>query len=77
VAPKAAAETAALLQRIRRAYVPNRTLSVVDPSADAPLPSLLQGKTQLDGRPTVYVCRHRTCSAPATEWAEVERMLQP
>jgi uncharacterized protein YyaL (SSP411 family) len=64
-----------LLQRIRRTYVPNRTLTVVDPSHGEPLPALLQGKGQLNGKPTVYVCRNMTCSAPVTEWADLEPLL--
>jgi hypothetical protein len=27
------------------------------------------------GKPTVYVCRSMTCSAPATTWADVEPLL--
>jgi uncharacterized protein YyaL (SSP411 family) len=73
VGPPAAG--AALLQRIRTTYLPNRTLSVVDPSRGEALPSLLQGKGELDGKPTVYVCHNMTCSAPVTEWAELEPLL--
>jgi len=70
-----AAATVALRQRIGRTYLPNRTLTVVDPARGTPLPSLLQGKGQLDGKPTVYVCHNMTCSAPVTEWAQVEPLL--
>ncbi|HTO59540.1 MAG TPA: thioredoxin domain-containing protein, partial [Pseudomonadales bacterium] len=66
-----------LLPQIRRTYVPNRTLTVVDPHQTSSLPPLLEGKGQIDGKPTVYICRNRTCSAPATEWAEVEPLLRP
>jgi uncharacterized protein YyaL (SSP411 family) len=65
----------ALLQRIRQAYVPNRTLTLIDPDRADKLPSLLQGKQQLGGKPTVYVCHNRTCSAPVTEWTEFEPLL--
>ena len=65
----------ALLQRIRRTYVPNRTLMVVDPSNAGRLPSLLEGKQQIDGKATVYVCHNRTCSAPVTSWPELEPLL--
>jgi uncharacterized protein YyaL (SSP411 family) len=71
----AAADGRELLQRIRRTYVPNRTLTVVDPSRGEPLPSVLQGKGQLDGKPTAYVCHNMTCSAPVTQWAELEPLL--
>jgi uncharacterized protein YyaL (SSP411 family) len=75
VAARDAADGAALLQRIRRTYLPNRTLTVVDPSRREPLPSLVQGKAQIDGKPTVYVCHNMTCSAPVTEWADLEPLL--
>jgi uncharacterized protein YyaL (SSP411 family) len=65
----------ALLEQVRRAYVPNRTLTVVDPVRGNALPELLQGKGQLDGKPTVYVCRSMTCSAPVTTWAELQPLL--
>jgi len=71
-----AAETEALFRQIRQCYVPNRTLMVVDPVDPSPRPALLAGKSQRDGKPTVYVCRHRTCSAPATAWADIEPLLQ-
>jgi len=71
----APADGVELLQRIRRTYLPNRTLTVVDPSRGEPLPSLLQGKGQRDGKPTVYVCHNMTCSAPVTEWGELEPLL--
>jgi uncharacterized protein YyaL (SSP411 family) len=72
-----AAETTALLRQIRQTYLPNRTLSLVDPAHTEHLPSLLQGKGQLDGRPTVYVCHQRTCSAPVTTWSGLEALLSP
>ncbi|MBI1817300.1 MAG: thioredoxin domain-containing protein [Deltaproteobacteria bacterium] len=64
-----------LLRKIRGTYLPNRTLTVVDPTHSASLPTQFAGKTQRDGKSTVYVCRRMTCSAPATEWSEVEALL--
>ena len=55
-----------------RAYLPNRTLMVLDPRDAAPRPPLLEGKGQVDGKPTVYVCHRMTCSPPATRWDEIE-----
>jgi uncharacterized protein len=71
-----AADTQVLLQRIRGSYVPNRTLSVIDPRRADPLPALLAGKGQLNGKPTVYVCHNMTCSAPVTAWTELEPLLR-
>jgi hypothetical protein len=76
VGQRKAPETEVLLQRIREQYIPNRTLTVIDPTQHEQLPSLLHGKTQVDGKPTVYVCHDMTCSAPVTVWAEVEPLLR-
>jgi uncharacterized protein YyaL (SSP411 family) len=70
-------DTAALLRHVRQTYLPNRTLSLVDPAGTVPLPSLLQGKGQLEGRATAYVCHGRTCAAPVTTPQELEPLLLP
>jgi uncharacterized protein len=71
-----AADTHALLQHVRRSYVPNRTLTVIDPRRADPLPALLAGKGQVHGKPTAYVCHNMTCSAPVTAWTELEPLLE-
>ncbi|MGH7787913.1 MAG: thioredoxin domain-containing protein, partial [Candidatus Binatia bacterium] len=76
VGDPASPATAALLARLRRTYVPNRTLMVLDPADATPRPPLLEGKTMLDGQPTVYVCHRMTCSPPATRWEEIEPLLR-
>jgi len=70
-----APDTADLLHHVRQTYLPNRTLNIVDPAPAAQLPSLLQGKGQIDGKATAYVCHRRTCSAPVTTWSELEPLL--
>jgi uncharacterized protein len=76
VGDPAAPQTKALLQRVRATYIPNRTLLVLDPRDQAPRPPLLEGKGQLDGQPTVYVCHRMTCSPPATQWEAIEPLLR-
>jgi hypothetical protein len=65
--------TQALAARARRVLGCEDLVAVADPDAwPAHLdPTLREGRTQLGGRPTVYVCRGRTCSPPATEPAEL------
>jgi hypothetical protein len=75
VGDPAAPDAAALLARIRSAYVPNRTLAVLDPRDPSPRPPLLEGKGQLGGKPTVYVCHRMTCSAPAARWEDIAPLL--
>ncbi len=69
-----ATDTQALLHSIHSQYLPNKTLVHIDPQrldADlAALPllrELLAGKTQVEGKATVYVCHDFTCSLPMTE----------
>jgi uncharacterized protein YyaL (SSP411 family) len=76
VGQRKAPEVDVLLQRVREQYIPNRTLTVIDPTQDQQLPPLVQGKAQVDGKPTVYVCHDMTCSAPVTAWAELEPLLR-
>ncbi len=69
--------TRELLQSIHSHYLPNMTLQLA--SAQESLENispLLQGKTQIDGKPTVYVCHNYTCSAPVTRWAELKPLLE-
>jgi uncharacterized protein YyaL (SSP411 family) len=52
-----------LVERVFRRYLPNRVLSVGLPG-ESPL---LEGRVQIDGRPTAYVCEHFSCRPPVTE----------
>jgi uncharacterized protein len=69
--------TAELVTQIHSLYLPNKTLQVIGPekSLEAVSP-LLKGKTQIRGRPTVYVCHNYTCSAPVTDWQELNSLLE-
>jgi len=67
----------ALLQSLYRRYVPNLTLQLAGPGeASAALSPLFEGKTQIDGKPTAYVCHNYACSAPVTTPAELELLLE-
>jgi uncharacterized protein YyaL (SSP411 family) len=67
--------TKALLAHIHSLFVPNKTLSCFDQEQSEHLPSLLAGKTQVDGKVTVYVCHNFTCSLPVTEWEALRELL--
>jgi uncharacterized protein YyaL (SSP411 family) len=65
-----------LLGKIHSLYLPNKTLRLVAPGEPLEKVSpLLEGKTQLDGKPTVYVCHNFTCSAPVTDWEKLKELL--
>jgi uncharacterized protein YyaL (SSP411 family) len=77
-----APDTQAMLQAVYRQYVPNKTLVQIDPqhlqetlNTLPLLRDLLAGKTQADGKATVYVCHNFTCSLPVTEPEELTALL--
>ena len=51
---------AALVESVHRAYLPARVLAFAE---DVPIG---EGRNPVDGRPTAYVCRNRTCDTPVT-----------
>jgi uncharacterized protein YyaL (SSP411 family) len=61
---------AALAERARRVLLPEDGVLVVAPGDPAPsgvAAGWLEGRTPVDGRPTAYVCRGRSCSLPAVD----------
>ena len=77
VGDKADSAVAALVRQIHSLYLPNATLQLADP--EEPLEKispLLAGKTQIGGKPTVYVCQNFTCSPPATTWEALKPLLE-
>jgi uncharacterized protein len=69
-------ETAELLTKIHSHYLPNMTLQLASPEDSLEkVSSLLAGKKQIEGKPTVYVCHNFTCSRPVIEWDELKPLL--
>jgi uncharacterized protein YyaL (SSP411 family) len=66
----------ALLARLHQEFIPDKIIVAVEPDATDRLP-VAEGKTQVDGRTTAYVCRAYTCSPPATGWDELVPLLRP
>lgn len=66
-----------LLRKIHSLYLPNKTLQVIEPGEPLEkISPLLAGKTQLNGKPTVYVCHNFTCSPPVTDWDDLKSLLE-
>jgi len=66
----------ALIAQANSIYLPNKVMQLAMPgTALAEISPLLQGKTQVDGMPTVYVCQNFTCSAPVTSPKELNALL--
>ena len=72
-----APETRQILAQINTLYLPNKTVVCLDPQtlADGKGPSALDGKVQIDGKLTVYVCHNFTCSPPVTDWGALKELL--
>ncbi|PYQ24265.1 MAG: hypothetical protein DMF81_06030, partial [Acidobacteria bacterium] len=65
----------ALRREVGRRYLPNRIVAHHDPSAGPPSLPLLQGKTLVDGRAALYVCRDYACQRPVTEASKAGEAL--
>jgi len=77
LAEPTAQDTQILLRQIHGVFIPNKTLACFDP-ADPPkrgMPSLLEGKAQVAGKLTAYVCHNFTCSLPVKTWEEVQPLV--
>jgi hypothetical protein len=70
------AEAAPALATIARACAqPNKIVSWCLSAHGLPPSHPAHGKVAIAGKPTAYVCRGQTCSAPVTEPAELARLL--
>jgi uncharacterized protein YyaL (SSP411 family) len=59
--------TRELLEVAAGGYAPNRVVAVLAPSAGPSAVPLLADRTQLQRRPTAYVCRDLACRLPVTD----------
>jgi uncharacterized protein YyaL (SSP411 family) len=65
-------ETTELLNEIHGHYLPDKLLQFVAPDESLEqISPLLEGKKQVGGKPTVYICENFTCSAPITTREEL------
>ncbi|MCZ6624451.1 MAG: thioredoxin domain-containing protein [Deltaproteobacteria bacterium] len=77
IGEKRGQDTQELLSKIHSLYLPNKTLHVLEPGEPLEkISPLLQGKTQLNEKPTAYVCHNFTCSPPVTEWEDLKKLLE-
>ncbi len=66
--------TQALLQEVRRRYLPHTVVAHKEPDTDSMLP-VFQGRGLVDGRPAAYVCENYACRLPVTTPQELARLL--
>ncbi|HEX2880628.1 MAG TPA: thioredoxin domain-containing protein [Polyangiaceae bacterium] len=55
-----------MLATVGDVHLPKRLITLVNQQETTALP-LAQGKSALDDRPTVYICRNQVCQAPITD----------
>jgi uncharacterized protein YyaL (SSP411 family) len=66
-----------LIAQVSSTYLPNKSIQLVTPGTPlGDISTLLQGKSQIDSKPTVYVCENFTCSPPVTSPKELKALLQ-
>ena len=75
VGDRAAADTQALLRQVHGVCLPNLVLRVIAPEARLPAAHPAQGKSQVGGAATAYVCHGPSCSLPLTAAAELRQAL--
>ena len=67
VGSRDSADTAALLAAMRGRFRPNTVVALREPGAPEDIqPALLQGRTQMEGIATAYVCERYACKLPVT-----------
>ena len=77
VAGKDDPEAREIVQQVQDSYLPNKTLQWVSPEARLEeISPLLEGKSQIGGKATVYVCRNFTCAPPVTDWEGLKPLLE-
>jgi aryl-alcohol dehydrogenase-like predicted oxidoreductase len=65
----------ALYAAMNRPYLPHRIIAHGDPAREGMEHPLLSGKSLVDQRPALYICRNFACQAPLTDPALVESAL--
>jgi uncharacterized protein YyaL (SSP411 family) len=71
-------ETKSLLAEIWTPYLPNKVVAQAPPgdAKSAALIPLVRDRSQLENKPTVYVCEHFTCKKPVTSPTELASELK-
>ena len=64
----------ALVDAVFTHYIPNKVVASAAPN-EATKIQLLQGRTQIDGKATAYVCHNFLCEAPVTDAGELVASL--
>jgi uncharacterized protein YyaL (SSP411 family) len=71
-----AADTRALLDVCATGYCPHQIVALGAPNSDASVVPLLQGRNQIEGRATGYVCVDFACRPPVADPAALRGLLK-
>lgn len=64
-----------LRREVHRRFVPAKIIAHFDPGAPEPAHPLLKGKSLVDRKAALYICRNFACQAPITEPSQVRLAL--
>ncbi len=67
--------TQALLDTVRRRYLPNTVLALKEATQEESFLPLLEGRGLVEGKPAAYVCENFACKLPVTEVDALARLL--
>jgi uncharacterized protein YyaL (SSP411 family) len=71
-----AADTQALLDACATGYRPHQIIALGEPGVEPVAVPVLEGRGQIDGRATAYVCLDSVCQAPVTEPEELLELIE-
>ena len=71
-----ATDTQALLDVCRVGYRPHQIIALGEPDNGSVAVPLLQGRSQIDGRATAYVCIDSTCHSPVADSELLRGLLE-
>jgi uncharacterized protein YyaL (SSP411 family) len=75
IGPAARDDTLALLRTLQKPYRPNQVVAFVAEDT-AGSPALVEGRSMIEGKATVYVCQNFTCQQPVTDEDALEASLK-
>jgi hypothetical protein len=64
-----------LLAVVNQGYLPRLVMASAPPGSDTE-PSLLDGREQIDGKPTAYLCQGFACKLPTTSAKELQEQIE-
>lgn len=70
-------DTRLMLDAVFKRYLPNKVVALANPgdSKSAAVIKLLEGRSQIEGKATAFVCRNFYCEAPVTDQLSLRKQL--